>query len=602
MEARFRGGANWYPAVVVALVVDARGSYFVDLKYADGSDHAEEAVPVELVRPLQKRRRQATEEAVVEAPAPAEAPVPANAVRVLHKFSGYGDFEGSVVSMEADGACSVKWDADGSVTTLDQPRFERARRRYAEKHGLMPPPSSSGRPKKGAHDTRAPPAPARGRQAPTPARTPTTQKRSPRAAPRRWSADEEASLRRLVGELGRDAWETIAERLGTGRSASACEQKWQALMNWSSTPAPQPRAPPPEATPLPDAPTPPERKPAKRARPAPAEEEPTKERPYPVGTQVEARFKGGAKFYAAIVVAARDGAVDVTYCDGSSDAEANVPLDLVRPLQRRKRTAVAAPPAPPPPTKKPAKKKPKALAKPATKATSAIWDNGSSWRPRAEAGTRNPAYHGCGKCRWRPSGCRGCIAADAERGPQPPPRPLVRGAVTVAADKFLAPLLGAVGVPDAERRACWAGQRQTLESLVSVTSAGVVDENGFGVVAKQPLRADQIIIDPTVLLVPRPSDYARAPAALRLHRLWRERLRAAARSCFEALFVDLLPEWCRLRREPPCAKRQVVRSSACARRRAARVEAALRRRRGRGAAGDVHGAGVRGPPGVRTVI
>ena len=70
--------------------------------------------------------------------------------------------------------------------------------------------------------------------------------------------------------------------------------------------------------------------------------------------------------------------------------------------------------------------------------------------------------------------------------------------------------LKAVGVPDAERRACWAGQRQTLESLVSVTSAGVVDENGFGVVAKQPLRADQIIIDPTVLLVPRPSDYARA--------------------------------------------------------------------------------------------
>ena len=60
VEARFRGGSNWYPAVVVALVVDARGSFFVDLKYADGSDHAEEAVPVELVRPLQRRRRQAT--------------------------------------------------------------------------------------------------------------------------------------------------------------------------------------------------------------------------------------------------------------------------------------------------------------------------------------------------------------------------------------------------------------------------------------------------------------------------------------------------------------------------------------------------------------
>ena len=151
MEARFRGGSNWYPAVVVALVVDARGSFFVDLKYADGSDHAEEAVPVELVRPLQKRRR-SVEEAVVEAPAPAEpAPVPADAVRVLHKFSGYGDFEGSVVSTEADGAHSVKWDADGSTTTLTQTQFERARRRYAEKHGLMSPPANetSGRPKKG---------------------------------------------------------------------------------------------------------------------------------------------------------------------------------------------------------------------------------------------------------------------------------------------------------------------------------------------------------------------------------------------------------------------------------------------------------------------
>jgi hypothetical protein len=106
------------------------------------------------------------------------------------------------------------------------------------------------------------------------------------------------------------------------------------------------------------------------------------------------------------------------------------------------------------------------------------------------------------------TGCRGCIAADAERGPQPLPPALVRGAVTVAGESVLAPLLGSV--PDAERRACWSAQRRTLESLVDITSAGVVDEDGFGVVAKQPLRANQIIVDPTVLLVPRPSDYARA--------------------------------------------------------------------------------------------
>ena len=151
----------------------------------------------------------------------------------------------------------------------------------------------------------------------------------------------------------------------------------------------------------------------------------------------------------------------------------------------------------------------------------------------------------------------------------------MRGAVTVAADKFLAPLLGAVGVPDAERRACWAGQRQTLESLVSVTSAGVVDENGFGVVAKQPLRADQIIIDPTVLLVPRPSDYARAHLppydyiafGANDYALLRE---VALKHCS----LDVLPQRRSTRRFKARAERRVVRPPPRPRRRAARLEAA----------------------------
>ncbi len=44
--------------------------------------------------------------------------------------------------------------------------------------------------------------------------------------------------------------------------------------------------------------------------------------PYPVDTSVEARWRGGAVFYPAIVVAAREGAVDLKYVDG--DEEANV--------------------------------------------------------------------------------------------------------------------------------------------------------------------------------------------------------------------------------------------------------------------------------------
>ena len=161
---------------------------------------------------------------------------------------------------------------------------------------------------------------------------------------------------------------------------------------------------------------------------------------------------------------------------------------------------------------------------------------GRSPRPSgttAAAGGRAPRpapAHGLSWAVASVAGDRAAAAAaspPAPSGPQPPPRPLVRGAVTVAADKFLAPLLGAVGVP--MRSAARAGRGIGGRSVARERHvAGVVDANGFGVVAKQPLRADQIIIDPTVLLVPRPSDYARPPAALRLHRLRRERLRAVA--------------------------------------------------------------------------
>ena len=47
--------------------------------------------------------------------------------------------------------------------------------------------------------------------------------------PPRWTSDEEARLRTLVGELGGEKWKTIAERLGTGRTGHAVEQKWAKL-------------------------------------------------------------------------------------------------------------------------------------------------------------------------------------------------------------------------------------------------------------------------------------------------------------------------------------------------------------------------------------
>jgi len=42
-----------------------------------------------------------------------------------------------------------------------------------------------------------------------------------------WSGSEEALLNQLVGELERNAWATVAERLGTHRTARAVEQRWR---------------------------------------------------------------------------------------------------------------------------------------------------------------------------------------------------------------------------------------------------------------------------------------------------------------------------------------------------------------------------------------
>ena len=65
---------------------------------------------------------------------------------------------------------------------------------------------------------------------------------APRTARRpapRWTSDEEASLRTIVGELGGEKWKTIAERLGTGRTGHAVEQKW-AKLKAAATTAPPP--------------------------------------------------------------------------------------------------------------------------------------------------------------------------------------------------------------------------------------------------------------------------------------------------------------------------------------------------------------------------
>ena len=61
---------------------------------------------------------------------------------------------------------------------------------------------------------------------------------------------------------------------------------------------------------------------------------PTSSVSYPVDALVEARWRGGSKFYPALVLATSGATVDLKYVD-DSDEEDDVPVELVRPANRR---------------------------------------------------------------------------------------------------------------------------------------------------------------------------------------------------------------------------------------------------------------------------
>ena len=61
---------------------------------------------------------------------------------------------------------------------------------------------------------------------------------------------------------------------------------------------------------------------------------PTSSVSYPVDALVEARWRGGSKFYPAPVLAASGTTVDLKYVDDSDEEDA-VPVELVRPANRR---------------------------------------------------------------------------------------------------------------------------------------------------------------------------------------------------------------------------------------------------------------------------
>ena len=115
-----------------------------------------------------------------------------------------------------------------------------------------------------------------------------------------------------------------------------------------------------------------------------------------------------------------------------------------------------------------------------------LWPGGGTWMPStADWGTRTQHAYGCGKCRWQPSGCRGCIAAAASFVPAAVP-PLPRGEVALPLFKTHKHVYAHTQGPgEAARRA----SLKELTSRVRVQAgAAQSDPTGHGVVAVTTLR------------------------------------------------------------------------------------------------------------------
>ena len=177
-----------------------------------------------------------------------------------------------------------------------------------------------------------------------------------------------------------------------------------------------------------------------------------------------------------------DGCVDVLYDDG--DAEHNKPANRV----------VAA----------------KIKREPAPKVAdhAHLWPSGRSWQPSTtDWGTRAKNAFGCGKCRWRPSGCRGCIAA-AESYEPPAGAPLPPGEIIIPSERLHRHCYAHTeGLDRSERLAAIASRARDLK-VVSGPSQS--DADGFGVVALRALAPGESLVDWSVFYIARPPDYALA--------------------------------------------------------------------------------------------
>jgi len=123
-------------------------------------------------------------------------------------------------------------------------------------------------------------------------------------------------------------------------------------------------------------------------------------------------------------------------------------------------------------------------------------------------GLRNPNFHGCGKCRHKPSGCRSCALYDQKYPFVPSNKMSTMPRGTILADfksvgnfSTPRPLLSGRGLSRLGQDAIWTTVKVDKSEL---------DKGNFGVFATVDIPEGTVLIDPTVVLVARDSAYARA--------------------------------------------------------------------------------------------
>ena len=116
-----------------------------------------------------------------------------------------------------------------------------------------------------------------------------------------------------------------------------------------------------------------------------------------------------------------------------------------------------------------------------------LWPGGSNWLPPVPPGRRVKGKYGCGKCRWRPTGCRGCkqqnhsnlkICKKMIDGNND-------GKIIYSPESFKFCDFGQRGKNKDNRK---FGQPYSLSEYVEIVNdARQSDENGYGVVARKQL-------------------------------------------------------------------------------------------------------------------